>query len=451
MEFSANLPVEHFKVFSATIDLFQHFNELVSLDIRNNQLILSTFNHSRTAQALVRLSPFFFKDYKLLRRGSPETSMQCTIPNKKLNSIIKRHINSIELIQTCQISIVPGTIDTLPRFTMRLIYKHESNKINNMSYTDGDEIVPLYDKNQLNHFIISTHDIRDSFGRLDSRVPDILLECTPHDITISSFTDPAKNIRPSRYSYSIKSSRCTEYSIIESAKIVVNFKEFQAIVNFADYMEIPLHALFEEVGTPIVFVFKLDNILMLDVALMTQKVEEPESAAESIPIDHTSSNIYSSRTNTVPSGPTVTQSSSRINISSSIFNDQSPVDHLRDIGSRSTVAVISSASQCLSPDIPSTESNSPMDSIHSSAGMPPDVSQDQEEPLFHRSYNIKADRRTTLQKLREAKRSSGRSNCLFESSSSIENDESVYVKQESRSEPSVSKKKKQRRIIEESE
>lgn len=76
---------------------------------------------------------------------------------------------------------------------MRLIYKHESNKINNMSYTDGDEIVPLYDKNQLNHFIISTHDIRDSFGRLDSRVPDILLECTPHDITISSFTDPAKS------------------------------------------------------------------------------------------------------------------------------------------------------------------------------------------------------------------------------------------------------------------
>lgn len=180
---------------------------------------------------------------------------------------------------------------------------------------------------------------------------------------------------------------------------------------------------------------------MLDVALMTQKIEEPKSTAESIPIDHTPSNIYSSRTNTVPSRPTVTQPSSRVNISSSIFNDQSPVEHLRDIGSRSTVAIMSSVSQYLSPDIPSTETTSPIDSVHSSAGMPPDVSQDREEPLFHRSYNIKPDRRTTLQRLREAKRSSGRSSCLFESSSSIENDESVYVKQESLSESSVSKKR----------
>ncbi|KAG2237897.1 hypothetical protein INT48_002202 [Thamnidium elegans] len=445
MEFSANLPVEHFK------DLFLHFSELVSLDIRNNQLILSTFNHSRTAQALVRLSPHFFKDYKLLRRGSPETSIQCTIPNKSLNSIIKRNFNSIELIQMCQISIMPATTDTGPRFTMQLVYKNKSKKINNMSYTDGDGIVPLYDKNQLNHFIISTHDIRDSFGRFDNRVPDILLECTPHDITLSSFADPAKNIRPSRYSYSIKSNRCIEYSIIESAKIVVNFKEFQAIVDFADYMEIPVHALFEEVGRPILFIYKLENVLMLDVALMTQNVEEPESTAESIAIDHTSSNPYSSRTNTAPSRPTFTQSLPHVNISSSIFNDQSPVDHLRDIGSRSTVAVISSASQDLSPDVPSTRTNSPLESIHSSVGMASDVSQDQEEPLFNKSYNIKADRRTTLQKLREAKRSSGRSNCLFGSSSSIESDESVYIKQEPQFESSISKKRKQRRIIEESE
>lgn len=93
----------------------------------------------------------------------------------------------------CRISIVPGTIDTLPQFTMELIYKHKPSKIENMSYTDGDEIVPLYNKNQLNHFIISTHDIRHSFSRFDNRVPDILLECTPHDITLSSFTDPAKS------------------------------------------------------------------------------------------------------------------------------------------------------------------------------------------------------------------------------------------------------------------
>ncbi|GAA5804112.1 hypothetical protein HPULCUR_009598 [Helicostylum pulchrum] len=445
MEFSANLPVEHFKVFSATLDLFLNFSELVNLDIRNNQLILSTFNHSRTAQALVRLSPLFFKDYKLLRRDSPEISMQCSISNKSLNSIIKRNFNSIESIQVCQISIVPATTEIGTRFTMQLIYKDKSKKINNMSYTDGDEIVPLYDKNQLNHFVISTLDIRDSFSRFDNRVPDILLECTPHDITLSSFADPSKNIRP--YSYSIKSNCCTEYSIIESAKIVVNFKEFRAIVDFADYMEIPVHALFEEVGKPIVFIYKLDNILMMDVALMTQNVEEPESTAENISIDPTSSNSYSSRTNTAPSRPTVTQPSSRDNISSSVFNDQSPADDLRNIGSMSTTA----ASQYVSPDIPSTEANSSLDSVHSFAGIPPDVIQDQEEPLFHKSHNINADRRTTLQKLREAKRSSGRSNCLFESSSSIENDESVSIKQEFLSESSVSKKRKQRHIIEESE
>lgn len=88
---------------------------------------------------------------------------------------------------------MPATTEIGTRFTMQLIYKDKSKKINNMSYTDGDEIVPLYDKNQLNHFVISTLDIRDSFSRFDNRVPDILLECTPHDITLSSFADPSKS------------------------------------------------------------------------------------------------------------------------------------------------------------------------------------------------------------------------------------------------------------------
>lgn len=56
------------------------------------------------------------------------------------------------------------------------------------------------------------------------------------------------DIRPSRYSYTIDSERCTEYSVIEPVKIVCNLKEFHAVVDFMDFMNTPIHANFEDVG-----------------------------------------------------------------------------------------------------------------------------------------------------------------------------------------------------------
>ncbi|GAA5806582.1 hypothetical protein HPULCUR_012122 [Helicostylum pulchrum] len=87
----------------------------------------------------------------------------------------KKNYDCFKSIQTCQVSIVPTT-EFGPRFIMKLIYKDKSSYTNYMNYKDGDETAPLYDKNQLDHFVISPLDIRDSFSRFDSTASDILLE-----------------------------------------------------------------------------------------------------------------------------------------------------------------------------------------------------------------------------------------------------------------------------------
>lgn len=43
---------------------------------------MSTLNSSRTGQGIVHLSRTFFKNYALLRRGSPDTILRCNVSNK---------------------------------------------------------------------------------------------------------------------------------------------------------------------------------------------------------------------------------------------------------------------------------------------------------------------------------------------------------------------------------
>lgn len=97
----------------------------------------------------------------------------------------------------CHISIVPGRVDdeghVASKMTMQLVYKNDSKKTNTLSYTDGDSITALYNTDNLHHFVMSTENIRDCFSRFDPRVSDILLKCTPHSITVSTYTDPSKS------------------------------------------------------------------------------------------------------------------------------------------------------------------------------------------------------------------------------------------------------------------
>lgn len=48
----------------------------------NMQFVMSTLNSSRTGQGVVHLSRDFFRNYALLRRGSPDTILRCNVSNK---------------------------------------------------------------------------------------------------------------------------------------------------------------------------------------------------------------------------------------------------------------------------------------------------------------------------------------------------------------------------------
>lgn len=104
---------------------------------------------------------------------------------------------SIESIKMCHLSIIRGSVggegQVASRMTMQLIYNNNSKKTNTFMYTDGDSITALYSSGNLHHFVMSTETIRDCFSRFDPRVSDILLKCTPHSVTISTYTDPTKS------------------------------------------------------------------------------------------------------------------------------------------------------------------------------------------------------------------------------------------------------------------
>ncbi|KAI7894860.1 Rad9-domain-containing protein [Mucor mucedo] len=313
---------------------------------------------------------------------------------------------NIASINTCHLSIIQGSAggegQATSQMAMQLNYTKNLKKTNTFTYTDGDSISALYSADNLHHFVMSAELIKDCFSRFDPRVSDILLKCTPHSITVSTYTDPNKNIRSSRYAYTIDSGRCSEYSVIDAVKIVCNLKEFHAVVDFMDHMDTPIHASFEDVGKPILFTYRIESKVMLDVALMSQ-MDETENN-ESIPTQSVQIPNIREPVSSRPFGHSYnpTQSS------------QPSRDRHRDISSLTTAppeTPYNSLSE--SPELPSRP-DPPRTDIHNTVSVEsmPSLDSLHHQPNEQRTTRQVAEpgsasqRLTTLQMLREKKRQS---------------------------------------------
>ncbi|KAI7901145.1 Rad9/Ddc1 [Cokeromyces recurvatus] len=274
MEFRAKLNSEYFKLFSSTLDAFSHLGEIISIEIHNEQFVMSTINSSRTAQAVAHISRDFFKDYALLRRGSTETILRCTVSNKNFNSIFKKNLAASKLIRECQIQITQGSSDEQThveaRIYMKLIYQNGVTKKNTLWYYDGDPITIFFEREYPNQIICHSLTLKGYLSRFDPRITEISIICTPGKVILQSHWDETStDERPVRATFSINASDFESYSIHRPTKLTFNLREFKAIVDYMDTIEGAVKLNFDDMGSPILCKYAFENKLLVFIALQT--------------------------------------------------------------------------------------------------------------------------------------------------------------------------------------
>ncbi|KAK4516414.1 uncharacterized protein ATC70_011386 [Mucor velutinosus] len=276
MEFSAVITAEGFRVFSGALQVLAALGEVVTLEIHNGQFVMSTLNSSRTGQGVVHLSRSFFKNYALLRRGSPDTILRCNVSNKNFYNIIKKNMGGYKSIKECQLSVTQGNIHaahhTESRIYMRILYKNGVTKKNTLWYSNGDPVV-MFCKNQYeNRIICQPQLIKDFLVRFDHKTQDIEFTCTdqglvlmthPENRTVSTGDPPVKSM------FLIYKADFDTFDIKKKAKLVINLKEFKSFVDYIEYLGGALELQYEAAGMPLLNRYTSENKVVSYMALQT--------------------------------------------------------------------------------------------------------------------------------------------------------------------------------------
>ncbi|KAI8366891.1 Rad9-domain-containing protein [Blakeslea trispora] len=266
MEFEAILPSENFQ---GILDALSHFGELVSLEARNEQFLLSAFNGNRTAQAVIHIAREFFKDYKLLRRGSNQTSIPCTVSNRNINSILKKNMSGIRNIKECHLRIAQAPED---RIYTKLIYRNGVTKKNTIWYNDGDPIVHLFQQNHPYRLECEPGVFKVYMNKFDPRIQELAIVLDPQKITLMSSFDDSSCLfadRPVKSSFMIPKADFKSYEL-EPMTLVVNLKDFKTMIDYVDMMESMLTLEFTAPGRPILFRYRYQSTMIVLVAIMTK-------------------------------------------------------------------------------------------------------------------------------------------------------------------------------------
>ncbi|KAL9540270.1 hypothetical protein MBANPS3_009780, partial [Mucor bainieri] len=239
-------------------------------------LVMSTLNSSRTGQGVVHLSRNFFKNYALLRRGSPDTILRCNVSNKKFYNIIKKSIMGGKQIKQCQLNVRQGNIDaahhTESRINMRIQYHNGVTKKHTLWYSNGDPVVMFCKSQYESRITCPPLLIKDFLARFDHKTQDIEFTCTdqglilkthPENRTVSTGDPPVRSM------FVIYKQDFDTFDIKKRVKLVVNLKELKSFVDYIEYLGGTLELQYEDAGMPLLNKYTLENTVVSYMALQT--------------------------------------------------------------------------------------------------------------------------------------------------------------------------------------
>ncbi|KAH0290623.1 Rad9-domain-containing protein, partial [Aureobasidium sp. EXF-3399] len=269
------------KVHDALICLAK-FSETVCLEARGDMLTLTALNSSRTSYASFALdAKTFFLSYDFgLGQGARFT---CQLYNKALLAVFKSRMSDPRggdtSIDRCEVSVEDKPNKVQCRLVVKMVCRHGVTKTYRLTYESVEISHALFDKhNAPNGWKISSRILREYIEFFGTKTEQLDLLVKEEKAVFTSFTEKimdGKEIlkQPLETAISLHIQDFDDFHAEEDVHIVINVKDFKAIVTHAESLKAPMSAQFSRPGRPLLFRYT-DRGLTSEFILMTTGISQ---------------------------------------------------------------------------------------------------------------------------------------------------------------------------------
>ncbi|KAI8064497.1 Rad9-domain-containing protein [Gongronella butleri] len=274
MAFRVKIPQDSLKAFRTSLEAIHRFGDELHFEAKRDQLIMWTINPSMTAQAVVRLSPRLFEEYKIKRQGTD--TVCCRVLTKTLYKIIKRNqsgsVQHMELQMKTTESAGGEARDH--RLNVKFVFQSGVTKTHSLWYQEDDVTQVLFDKSRLAHELtIDPGLLLDSLIHIHPQIQDVSLIFTTDTVYLKTSWDESvirPGGKPFQSNFKFARSDFMTCRVNGARHITVAVKEFKAALVYAVDACSSLRAKFGDPGAPVVFTINESGLVHADLAVMAQ-------------------------------------------------------------------------------------------------------------------------------------------------------------------------------------
>ncbi|KAJ1966087.1 hypothetical protein IWQ62_002510 [Dispira parvispora] len=312
----ATLPASALRPWGKLMQCLAKIGEQVTLEATPSKLHLSTVNASSSAFVLCCFSRPYFESFTFTPDAASLTpeATRCRVLTKSLVSVFRSKQNGDKTVETCKLTLEGTAAEQDPvlapcRLSVRMGCKHGVAKHYRIFYEPCEALYAVYSKDQCpNRWLVSPKLMGEWISHFNTKLDEITIICSPESVVIQSFAEGgfAAIAEGTSARDAIKQSLQTQlqvdvedfdvYEVRHHAELTFNFKEFRALLGFAEQLNLPLMTYFDVPGKPVLFSLQSTDHMSVDLVLAT--LTETMSLSTGTPTQRSlGTNIYHSHRN----------------------------------------------------------------------------------------------------------------------------------------------------------
>ncbi|CAD6579613.1 MAG: hypothetical protein ASARMPRED_009203 [Alectoria sarmentosa] len=238
------------------------FSEVVSLEARDDKLVLTALNSSKSAYASFSLDKtVFFEKYIFnVTQAKDQQSTEdagarftCQLYNKALLSVFKGRLDDVRdkdtAVERCECHIQDQHDKTECRLIIKMVCRHGVIKTYKLTYESVEVMHALFNKSAAkNTWTIGANTLRSFAEYFGANTEQLDISSEGGRTTFTSYTEKIMNGRdvlrqPLQTSITIDNLDFEDFKVEEQLHIGISVKDFKAIVTHAETLKTSITAL----------------------------------------------------------------------------------------------------------------------------------------------------------------------------------------------------------------
>ncbi|KAF1947826.1 hypothetical protein EJ02DRAFT_507634 [Clathrospora elynae] len=250
------------------------FNDTVAIEARRERFTFTALHPAKSAYAAVTLhGKEFFTNYECVpSHGGPDGRFTCSMYTKALLSVFKGRLfdplGRDGAIDRCEVSVQERENETQCRFIVKMVCNQGVIKTYKLTYEAVDVMHALFDRSLAkNRWSMHSGAMKEYIEYFGTKTEKLDISAGEDGRCVfKSYTEKIMNGKdilkhPLVTAVAVNTTDFDDFSVQAGLHIVINVKDFKAIVVHADTLKTSLKALYSQPIRPLQFSYGCDGLL----------------------------------------------------------------------------------------------------------------------------------------------------------------------------------------------